>query len=139
MKKDQSKTTILVIVVGFMLINLKFHWKWAIITSLIVGLIGIISPFLSRKIDWLWIKLTVVLSYVVPNILLSIVFFVFLFPISLISKLFKKDPLMLSNKYKSYFIDINKSFDKKSFEKTWWYGFKYILDIGIAIYIYLLN
>jgi hypothetical protein len=119
MKKDQSKTTILVIVVGFMLIYLKFHWKWAIITSLIIGLIGIISPFLSRKIDWLWIKLTIVLSYVVPNILLSIVFFVFLFPISLISKLFKKDPLMLSNKYKSYFIDINKSVDKKSFEKIW--------------------
>jgi hypothetical protein len=119
MKKDQSKTTILVIVIGFMLIYLKFHWKWAIMTSLIVGLLGLISPFLSRQIDWLWMKLTVVLSYVVPNILLSIVFFVFLFPISLISRLFKKDPLMLSKDYKSYFIDMNKTVDKKSFEKIW--------------------
>jgi hypothetical protein len=119
MKTDQSKTTILVIVVGFMLIYLKFHWKWAIITSLIVGLIGIISPFLSRQIDWLWMKLSLVLSYIVPNILLSIVFFVFLFPIAIISRLFKKDPLMLSKNYKSYFIDINKSVDNKSFEKIW--------------------
>jgi hypothetical protein len=119
MKKDNSKTTILVICVGFLIVYLKFHWKWAILTSLIVGLIGILSPFLSRQIDWLWMKLTVVLSYIVPNILLSLVFFVFLFPISLISKLFKKDPLMLSRNYKSYFIDMKKTVDKKSFEKIW--------------------
>jgi drug/metabolite transporter (DMT)-like permease len=119
MKKDNSKTTILVICMGFLLVYLKFHWKWAIMTSLIVGLIGIISPFLSRQIDWLWMKLTVVLSYVVPNILLSIVFFVVLFPISLISRLFKKDPLMLSKNYKSYFIEMKKTVDKKSFEKIW--------------------
>jgi hypothetical protein len=119
MKKDNSKTTILVICIGFLLIYLKFHWKWAVVTSVVVGLIGILSPFLSRQIDWLWMKLTVVLSYIVPNILLSVVFFVFLFPIALISRIFKKDPLMLKNSYKSYFIEMNKTVDKKSFENIW--------------------
>jgi len=47
------------------------------------------------------------------------VFFLFLFPISLFSKLFTKDPLMLSNKYDSYFIDVNKEMNTKDFEKTW--------------------
>ncbi len=119
MKKDNSKTTILVICVGFILVYLKFHWEWAIMTSLIAGLTGIFSPFLSRQINWLWMKIALVLSYVVPNILLSFIFFFILFPISLISKLFKKDPLMLSNNYKSYFIDMKRTVDKKSFEKIW--------------------
>ncbi len=119
MKTDKSKSTILVICMGFLLIYLKFHWKWSIITCLVIGIGSIISPYLSRQIDWLWTKLSLVLGYIVPNILLSIVFFVFLFPIALVSRLFKKDPLMLSNKYKSYFIDVNKTADKKSFEKIW--------------------
>lgn len=119
MKKDQSKTTVLVICMGFLLIYLKFHWKWSIITSLIVGIIGIVSPFLSRLIDKWWMKLAEVLGRIFPNILLTIVFFVFLLPVALASRLFSKDPLMLRNNQKSYFIDVNKSMDKKSFENIW--------------------
>ena len=66
-----------------------------------------------------WNKLSKILGYIVPNILLSIVFFVFLLPVSLISKLFHKDTLMLSRKYKTYYIEVNKEMDKASFEKTW--------------------
>ena len=64
-------------------------------------------------------KLSQVLSYIIPSVLLGIVFYLFLFPISLISKLFTKDPLMLSNKYKTYFVTINKEIEKNSFEKIW--------------------
>ena len=119
MQTDKSKSTILVICMGFLLIYLKFHWKWSIVICLVIGIGSIISPYFSRQIDWLWMKLTLVLGYIVPNILLSLVFFVFLLPIALVSRIFKKDPLMLSSKYKSYFIDVNKAPDKKSFEKIW--------------------
>jgi carbamoyltransferase len=40
-----------------------------------------------------------------------------LFPMSSLSKLFNKDPLMLSGEYSTYFIVINKNIDKNSFEK----------------------
>lgn len=119
MRKDKSKSTILVITIGFLAIHLVFSCYWAAIVSLIVGIIGIVSSYLSAKIDWAWMKLSKLLSYIIPNIILSIVFFLFLFPISLLSKLFNKDLLMLSNKYDSYFIDVNKELDKKSFEKMW--------------------
>jgi hypothetical protein len=119
MKKDTSKSTILIISMGFLLIYLVFHWQWAVIVSLIVGIIGIISSFLSKKIEWGWIKLSKFMGYIIPNILLSILFFLFLFPISLLSKLFSKDPLMLSKKHKTYFIDINREIDKQGFEKIW--------------------
>lgn len=119
MEKDTSKSTILIISMGFLAMHLVFHWYWPAIAALIIGVAGVASSRLSRKIEWVWMKLAQLLSYIIPNILLSIVFFLFLFPLSLLSKLFTKDPLMLSNKYDSYFVDINKEMNKKSFEKMW--------------------
>lgn len=118
-KEDTSKATILVICMGFLVLFIVFKWKWALYTSLGIGIISILSAWVGQKIEWAWGKLSLVLGYIVPNILLSAIFFLFLFPISLLSKLFSKDPLMLSSKHKSYFLDINKAMDKASFEKTW--------------------
>lgn len=119
MEKDTSKSTILVISMGFLVMHLVFLWHWAAIVALIVGVAGIVSSRLSKMIECVWMKLSQLLSYIIPNILLSIVFLLFLFPLSLLSKLFTKDPLMLSRKYNSYFTDVNKEIDKKSFEKMW--------------------
>ena len=119
MKTDTSKSTMLVISTGFLILYLIFSWNWAVYVSLLIGVVGIISPFLSKKVDWIWMKFANLLGLIIPNLLLGIVFFLFLFPISRISKLFIKDTLMLSKNFKTYFIDINKETDKTSFEKTW--------------------
>ena len=119
MKSDTSKSTVLVISMGFLILYLIFSWQWAVLVSLIVGIIGIISNSLSRIIERGWMELARLLNYIVPSILLGIVFYLVLFPFSLISKLFTKDPLMLSEKHNTYFIEIKKEFDKKSFEKIW--------------------
>lgn len=119
MKTNTSKSTILVISMGFLILHLTFSWKWAIIVSLIVGVIGILSSYLSSKIEWAWMKLAKLLGYIVPNVLLCIVFYFILYPISLLSRLFNKDPLMLSKEYSTYFIDIKTEIDKNSFEKIW--------------------
>ena len=119
MKSDTSKSTILVISMGFLILYLVFAWQWAVLVSLTVGVVGALSGYLSQKIEWVWMKIAQLLGYIIPNILLTLMFFLFLYPIALLSKLFSKDPLMLSDQYKTYFIDINKEIDKKSFEKTW--------------------
>jgi hypothetical protein len=119
MKTDNSKSTVLVISTGFLIIYFIFSAQWAITVSLLVGVTGILSPYLSRKIEWLWMKLSKLLGYIVPNILLSIIFYLFLFPISVLFRIFNKDPLMISDKYKTYFIDVNKVIDKENFKKTW--------------------
>jgi len=119
MKADTSKSTILVISMGFLIIYLIFKFEWALYVSLGVGVLGAMSSFISQKIEWAWMKLAKVLGYIVPNILLSVVFFVFLFPMAVIQRLFTKDPLMLSKKYQTYFIEVNKEMGKKEFEKIW--------------------
>jgi len=113
------KTT-LIISVGFILVYLFSKGDWAIYTSLIIGFVGIFSTYLSKKIHFLWMKLAWLLSLIIPNIVLGIIFFLFLLPISILSKLFrKKDPLQLKNTTDSVFIDVNKNFEKSCFEKTW--------------------
>jgi hypothetical protein len=119
MKKESSKSTVLVVSMGFLFLYIVFSWQWAMVVSFVVGVVGILSSYLSRKIEWFWMKLSQILGYIVPNILLTSVFFLFLFPISLLSKLSKKDPLMLSKKYNTYFLDIQKRDVKDSFKKTW--------------------
>lgn len=121
-KKIQSdpKTTILVITLGMVLVYTITRMNWALIAALGVGIAGLVSGFLAEKIDWLWMKLTHVLSLIVPNILLSAVFFLFLTPIAILSRVFgKANPLDLKNTAPSLFKDHTGRLDKASFEKPW--------------------
>ena len=119
MKSDGPKSTILVIVVGFLALHVIFSWSWAVIVSLVVGIIGILSGYASRIIEYIWMKIARILQYIIPNILLTLIYFLMLFPLSALSKIFTKDMLMLSKEYDSYFFDVNKKADKQSFEKPW--------------------
>ena len=118
--KSEPVKTCLTIAVGFIVIFLSTKGLWALYIALVIGLIGMFSDYLSQKIDYLWMKLTWVLSLIVPKILLGAVFYLFLFPISVLSKLFgKRDPLLLKNGVKSTFVEKNKAFSKQDFEKPW--------------------
>jgi hypothetical protein len=56
----------------------------------------------------------------VPNILLSLVFFVFLTPIAFFSRIFgEKNPLSIKNTSSSLFKNYENKTDKASFEKPW--------------------
>jgi hypothetical protein len=118
-KSDPVKTC-LTIAMGFVVVHLSTKWQGALLVSLVVGGIGLFSTYLSEKVDFIWLKLTWVLSLIVPNILLGGLFYLFLFPISVLSKIFgKKDPLLLKNSQSSTYATRNKTFSKSHFEKPW--------------------
>lgn len=119
MNKNTSESTILVISMGFLVIYLIFSYQWAVYVSLTFGIIGIVSKTLSELIEKGWIKLSYLLSYIVPPILLSIVFYLFLFPISLVFRIFNKDSLLLSDQYNTYFFSVQKNTKEQDFEKMW--------------------
>jgi ATP-dependent Zn protease len=119
MKKDTSQSTLLIITLGFIVVFLLLKQEWAIYTALSIGIIGTASKWAAAKIELLWFKLAHVLSKIVPTILLTTIFYLFLFPLSVFSKLFTKDPLLLKNSNRSTFRDVAKIDIKKSMEKTW--------------------
>lgn len=118
--KTNPSQTALTIVTGFIVIYFVTKWDAVLWVSLVVGLMAVFSTYLRQKIDFLWMKLAWVLSLIVPNILLSIIFYLLLFPIALLSRLFgNKDPLHLKNNQDSHYVNCDKDFDKTSFEKPW--------------------
>ncbi|MGV3611152.1 MAG: hypothetical protein ACO1N0_09400 [Fluviicola sp.] len=119
-KASNPAKTVLTIVVGFILIFLITKMRWSLSVAFFVGLAGVLSDFIAKWIDFAWMKLTVVLSYIVPNIVLSLIFYLFLFPIAMLTKLFgKKDPMHLKNTASTLFKHNEKVFDKAYFEKHW--------------------
>ena len=118
--KTTPEITMLVLNSALLVLFLIYRNNWFLYGALGLGLAGIFSPWLSRKIDFLWTKLAQLLSYIVPNILMGVVFYGVLFPISLMSKVFSKStPLQLKYKRGSMFKETNKTFEKSTFEKMW--------------------
>jgi hypothetical protein len=120
--------TVLTISVGFVFLfailqknsGLTIRENWPLVIALIIGGSSLLSSKIANQINFLWMKLTWLLSLIVPNIILGIVFFLFLTPMALFGRLFsKKDLLILKNNKNSTFIKSDKSFDKESFEKPW--------------------
>ena len=118
--KSNPIKTVLTITVGFLVVYLITKWQWALTVAGIIGLAGLFSDFLAQKVEWVWMKLTWVLSLIVPNILLSLLFFLFLFPIAVLTRLFgKKNLLQLKNTDTTTWIEDRKRFDAKSMENPW--------------------
>lgn len=116
----QNLQTILIITVGFVALYIYFRIDIYLYISLVIGLIGIVSDYLTDKVVWVWNKISWLLSKIVPNILLSIIFYLILYPISILSKIFgEKDTLNLKNTKNTLFIETNKEFNKNDFEKPY--------------------
>lgn len=94
-QKETHHGTILAMVTGFLVLFYFFESPWMLYVSLILGVTGILSPFLARNIHWLWMKIGHILGWVNSKILLGIVFYIILFPVALIAKSFRKDLLKI--------------------------------------------
>jgi hypothetical protein len=118
-KTDPVKT-VLVITTGFLIIYFITDAYWTLILAAVIGMMGVFSDYLASKINYLWMKLAWILSFIIPNILLSAIFFLILFPMSILSKVFgERDPLHLKNSSASVYKETNKKFEKKTFEQPW--------------------
>lgn len=119
-QKTNPAVTVLTITVGFAVIYLVSDAAWSLYVAVSVGLLGLISSYLRNKIDFLWMKMAQVLSYIMPNILLTLIYFLILFPVSLLAKAFQRnDPLRLKRGAESVFQNRDKQFGKEDFEKMW--------------------
>lgn len=119
-KKNNPSKTVLTICIGFCFIFLYFDYKWSLYLALSIGLLGVVSDKISSAIDFLWMKLAKVLSLIIPNLLLTAIFFLCLFPIALLQKLFSnKNTLKLKNNTTSLWSNTTEKISKSSFEKMW--------------------
>lgn len=110
--------TIIVITIGFAAIGTFADQKWALYVALAVGGVGFLFPWGAKQIELIWFAIAKVMGYIVPNILLTVIFYCALFPMAMLSRLFKKtDALRLLDKYESMYFPVEEEFDKSSFER----------------------
>ena len=115
--KSNPDKTILTICTGIVLIFLLTEIKSFLIISFSLGLIGMVSTFFSSLVEKIWFKISEILGYIVPSIILSVIFYIFLFPISFFSKFFgRKDPLNLKNNDDTNYTNISKVFNADDFK-----------------------
>ena len=120
MEKTNKYLVILIIVTG--LIGLYFLFKIDILLPIALGIaiISIISSYIAEKIVWAWDKIALILGTINSKILLTVIFYLFLVPIALFSRIFKKkDELMLKKKNKgSYYKERNYTYTKDDLENV---------------------
>ncbi len=119
METRKEVEAILVMVLGFLALYFIFGGIWWLRVALGIGIVSLVFPFLGSWIVKGWFKLAEGLGWVNSRILLSIIFFLILTPIALLSRVFNKNSLKLKDDTDSVFKEINKTYTKKDLEKMW--------------------
>jgi hypothetical protein len=119
-KNYQAKETVLVITVGLLVCYVVFKKAGFLYAALGIGVIGVLSFYLSEKIHWAWNKLSLLLGAVSNRVLLGIVFFLVLTPMALIRRMRKKDGMRRFDPgATSNFSRREHVFERGDLEKVW--------------------
>ncbi len=82
---------------------------WFLAISIIFLILGLLNSKILTPLNKLWFKFGILLGNIVSPIVMGVVFFVIVTPISLIMKTLRKDILNLKkNKNQSYWIEVSK-------------------------------
>ena len=119
MNTSQQAKTPLVIVTGLAVISLvtgSVHFARA---AVVIGLLCVFSDFFERWIVFLWMKLAEGLGWVSSKIILTALFFVFLWPLAIAKRIFSPDGMFLKrSKKESLFETRNHQYSRDDLENT---------------------
>jgi len=120
-KDDRLKVleTCLVLATGFLLLFLVTGKAWLIYVAFGVGITGIFFKALAGWLTVLWFKIGELLGFVVPKLVLGLIFFVVLLPVSLLYRMFNKDKLRIRRSAATNWVERNKTYTSADFENVW--------------------
>ncbi|PLX06189.1 MAG: hypothetical protein C0596_17055 [Marinilabiliales bacterium] len=119
MIKDRKRhiTDCLVITGGLVIIGFLKDLQILYYIAAVIAISSALIPFVAKIISYLWQGLGKALGFVVSKILLSAIFYLFLFPISLLQKLFSRKKSIITKRNHTYWIKKEKK--EIDFSKPW--------------------
>src|SRR4030042_1126707 len=97
-KTEKTYQSILAIAMGFLVIFILTRRNVFLWISMGVGVCALLSKWLADRLAWGWMRLASGLGFVMSKVMLSLVYYVFLVPIALLSRLFRRtDELQLKD------------------------------------------
>jgi predicted PurR-regulated permease PerM len=119
MTKEKRLEAMLVISTGFLVLYaIKMNPVFLYI-ALGAGLVAIFVKPLATLIAKGWFKLGELLGLVVSKVVLTIIFFILIIPISFLYNLFNKDTLRLKRSYPSQWTERMHSYEAKDLKNIW--------------------
>ena len=110
----------LVIVTGLVVLYFVFKSPWFLYGAAAVGVLSLAIPAAGDLIVKAWFKLAEILGNINGKIILSVLFFVFLFPIALLYRMTTKNPLAIKRTDDaSFYNERNHLYTKEDLEQTW--------------------
>jgi hypothetical protein len=92
---------------------------WLVWLALVINLIGAFLPKLAGYLSWAWYKLAEGMGFVMSKVILSLVFFIFLFPLAWLSKLFTRKDFLRKRDSVTTYLDKNHTYSSDDLEKMW--------------------
>lgn len=119
--KAKEKETILTLCTALVIIFLIGKGKNVYLpeAAAVLGLIGMFSGFLSSKIHWAWMKLAEAMGFVMNKVILGIVFYIFLTPIALLSKIAGKKSFKKNKQAQTFYVERNHTYNSNDLQKPW--------------------
>ncbi len=90
------------------------------IAGFLITMIGLTAPIVLKPLNKAWMTLSIILGWFMTRVILTILFYIALTPISLLSRLFKKDflDLKIEKERQSYWQKRDqKKFDAADYER----------------------
>ena len=125
--EKKIKDTHIVIATGLLIIflisnrhDLKHTSRdWLIYTAMAVGFIGFAVPPLARIIHRLWFWIGDKLGFIVSKLVLGVLFIILVIPFGLISRLFRKDLMLMKGSRSTSYMEREHLYSEKDFENPW--------------------
>lgn len=124
LNREKELEVMLTLCVAFVMlwwVTNKVH-IWMLGTALAVGFIGMFSKYLTSKIAFGWMKMAEMMGGIMNKVMLSLIFFLFLVPIAILSRILsrsKSSLLLKKPDTNTYFFDRKQRYTAKDFENTW--------------------
>ncbi|HXB41836.1 MAG TPA: SxtJ family membrane protein [Bacteroidia bacterium] len=119
MSREKRLESMLIIAAGFIVLFLIVKIKWFLLIALAVAILGAMSKIATQGITWAWFKISEILGWINSRVLLGAIFFLFLFPISLLMRALNKITIKMKKQKDTYYSERNHTYTSEDLENSW--------------------
>lgn len=119
MEREKGLESIVALALVSLIAFLWLNINWLIYVAIGLLMIPLISKKLANIIGYLWFSFAEYLGTIMNYIIMFLVFYFVLFPVSLLQRLVGKNQILSKKGNNSYFHQRNYSFSEKDIDDPW--------------------
>jgi hypothetical protein len=116
---NKAYASVLTLVLALIVVFLVSPSQYILLAAFLLGLLCLLFPALTLIVHYGWTKLGKWIGVVTGSILLTIVFFLVVFPLGIVIRQLGKSSVMLTRNKTSFFKTRNHSYRKEDMENLW--------------------